>query len=124
MDVIATLGTALTVVKQLIDVADASKNAQAKLALAQLVEKLADIKLECARLVEENAAIKSANATKTSNELTFRDNVYWGPDNAGPFCPRCKDGEGKLSRLGHATANFRAFGHWKCTVCSKYFAGT
>jgi hypothetical protein len=54
VDILTLVGTALELTNRLRGIAEQAKNADAKLAIAELKSALADVKIEAARLKEEN----------------------------------------------------------------------
>ena len=67
----------------------------------ELLAKNAELTRENIRLRDEAAA--AARAGAADSELVFKDDVYWRMDGEsvvdGPFCPRCKDADGKQVRM-------------------------
>lgn len=100
------------------------EQAEYKLKLAELVEKLADAKIEIAsvqdiidekdqriRKLEQDAEIKG--------RLTYESPYYWLQNEGhrdGPFCQQCYDSEKKLMRL---TGN--GSGYWACKTCKSNY---
>ena len=100
-----------------IAVADELKNVDLK-------SKLADVKMACVDLAEENVRLREERndlreQLRRRTEMKFDQNVYWqeGPDGKrdGPFCPGCRDGQGKTARMAERPDDH----YWRCTVCTK-----
>ena len=77
---------------------------------------------ENARLTREMATLRGRIADLESAELiratmVFKNDTYWRPlsdgSEEGPFCPKCFDGEGKVSRMTDRHNGFTC-----CVVCN------
>ena len=125
VDVVAAVTGAISLTKQLLELAVASKDAKAKLVIADLQVQLAEIKTRLAELIDDNTRLKGElkNATTTGAEVVLKDELYYAPDGDGPFCTACYDSTKKLIRVTKLGPMFRAHGRWRCNVCSaKYGA--
>jgi hypothetical protein len=96
------------------------EQAEYKLKLAELVEKLADAKMQLAS-VQEVIDEKDQKIKQLEQEAEIRGNLkyespyYWLEHNGhrdGPFCQQCYDSGKKLMRLtGYGN------GYWDCKTC-------
>ena len=93
-----------------------------KLRDAELKENLANVRMEGAKLAEENARLREElieirEKLKIRDVMEFRHDVYWrrlpGGADEGPYCPKCRDGEGKLARMGDRPHDK----YWRCRTC-------
>ncbi len=118
-DVVTAIGTAITLTRQLLDLANASKDAKSKLLIADLTIQLADVKMRLAELIEENAILKSELKRESSSrsEITLKDGLYFTESGDGPFCTGCYDDRKKLIRLTEMGRKFRDLGHYTCPSC-------
>ncbi|WP_323001804.1 hypothetical protein [Denitromonas sp.] len=101
------------------------EQAEYKLKLAELVEKLADAKLELASIQdvidERDRQIKELKeAAIVKGKLSFDPPYYWlvGENGLrdGPFCQQCYDSSAKLIRLtGFGN------GYWECKTCNSNY---
>lgn len=125
MDIIAIVNGAIEAFKKLKDASGALKDAETKLLLAEVYEKLADLKMEATRLQEENhdvrAQLKEALAPPT---MVLRNGVYNRAENGdGPFCTNCFDDRRKAIRLVELGYLQSDFGKWRCPSCKTSFLG-
>jgi hypothetical protein len=122
-DIIATVTTAIGLTKQLFDIADATKSAEAKLLVADLRVQLAELKDQLAELMEENRQLKEElkKSQSTVAEVVFKSGLYYRPDGDGPFCTTCYDKEHKLIRVTRMARQFWQFGKWSCGVCETHY---
>ncbi len=102
------------------------EQAEYKLKLAELIEKLADAKtqmLAVRALIEERdrqiLELKEAAAIK-NEKLLFEAPYYWlidGESKEGPFCQQCYDEKAKLMRLTNGLSK----GYWECKTCRSVY---
>ena len=125
LEILATVKSALTVTKQIRDIADNVATAELKLAIANLTGQLADIKIQAVELAGENADLKQQlSKLKAPPEVEYRDNVYFKLNGDGPFCPTCHDNDEKLIRIQEVEGVFRDMMKYRCNVCQSHIAGT
>ena len=100
------------------------EQAEYKLKLAELVEKLADAKMEIASVQdvidEKDQRIKQLEQeAEIRGQLTYESPYYWLQHEGrrdGPFCQQCYDSEKKLMRLtGYGN------GYWDCKTCKSNY---
>jgi hypothetical protein len=69
--------------------------------IMELREMLLDLREQNSDLWQENSELKDKLAERTS--LVFENDVYWATKEGGlkdgPFCPSCRDKDGKLCRM-------------------------
>ena len=124
-DPITAVTTALSLSKQLLGFAVAVKDANAKLAIAEIQVQLAEIKTRLAELIDENNQLKQdlKAATSTIPEVVIKEGLYYTPDGDGPFCTACYDTKKQLVRLSELGAAFHVIARWKCNVCNGKYGG-
>lgn len=128
---IAAIGSLLGSLKAATDIAkfiresDVSlERAELKLKLAELVGAIADAKIDAANVQqaigERDAEIRSLKAAaKLRSDVKWEAPCYYVDSPEGvpePYCQRCYDGSGKLSRL-HTDSK----GLFECTVCRQTY---
>lgn len=68
-------------------------------------------------IITPGPAPVAAPRAETREEMHYQYNVYWrqsGPGAPeGPFCPKCRDGEGKTARMSDRPHD----DFWRCPVC-------
>jgi hypothetical protein len=149
-DIDSTVTTALDLTKELVDLAGATKDAEAKL-IADLQVQLAELSVRLDELIEENTQLKEQlkqaastestrrarlselikentqikeqlkQAENTQIELIVKDGLYYRADGDGPYCKSCYDSAQKLVRLSEMPHTFRSFGNWHCSVCESHY---
>ena len=98
--------------------------AEFKIKMSDLIEKLVDAKDHLQSNREENLNLREENLD-LKKKLTLRDEVefdgtkYWGKDKegkkSGPFCQKCKDVNEKLIRLQPDSNSGGSY--WTCFNC-------
>lgn len=123
VDIIASITSAIGLAKQLIKLADESKNVEMKAAVASLTVELADLKMQLAELMNENTDLKQTlkEISDRRAELEFRDGLYFDPEGGGPYCPACFDSNRKSIHLVKQKGAWVDFGEFKCPICDKFF---
>ena len=125
LEIIATIKTALSITKEIREIADNVATAELKLKIADLTEQLANIRLQAVDLAEENNSLKQQIEKMNSPpEMEYRDNVYFKLDGDGPFCPTCYDNNGKMIRIAEVEEVFRDMCKYMCNVCEGQISGT
>jgi regulator of replication initiation timing len=118
LGIIDSVGSALSVLKEIQQISQQAATAELKLLVASLTEQLANIKLEAVALREELAESKAENERlRKPPELTFRDRAYYKGED-GPFCPTCYEQDHKAVRMQAMGKAFVKFGKWRCNVCA------
>ena len=122
-----TLSTVIATGKQLVEVANKLKDAEAKNLVADLNLNIAELKMRIVELQEENARLKAqvAQAEDVSSfrqNLEIREQVYFFRTPVegraqGPYCPRCFDAGKQLVLVTAFTGAFRAIGKYNCPQC-------
>lgn len=118
----ATIGAALTSAKVILELARNANDAQLAMRIsveiANLQGKLIDVQQQAMSLQEENQELRDEvrelrRAAREESHFLFVQGVYWKQYEAivtdneetsrtqyeGPFCPICKDADGKAVRL-------------------------
>lgn len=131
---IAAISAVLSSIKSASDIArlvresgTTLEQAEYKLKLAELVEKLADAKLEIVAIQdvidERDKKIKALEqAALVRGKILFKAPSYWlndGTTEDGPFCQQCYDSTDKLIRLTGTTGEHR--GRWACRTCKSIY---
>lgn len=83
-------------------------------------KELVEIKNELIDKEEDIKFLKSKLEEKAT--VSFEDPFYWKITEdvkEGPFCPKCYDGENKLSRILDKTGYSK--GSHQCSVCDKWY---
>jgi hypothetical protein len=129
---LTAISTVLSSIKAATDIAKIVREsgltleqAEYKLKLAELVEKLADAKLQIASVQEvideRDRKIKELeNAANIRGKLSFAPPYYWltaeDGNRDGPYCQQCYDSAAKLIRLtGFGN------GYWECKTCKSNY---
>ena len=82
-------------------------------------EKIMELRVGALPLQEENLALREQvkaleDTLAVSQNMTFRESVYWQEGDANPFCPRCWEDERKAIHLqGDDVREFP-----NCPVCN------
>ena len=122
VEVVGTLSSAIGMVRQVVDLADAVKNAEIKAAAAETLVQLAEVKMRLAELIDENAQLKAQLKAKDDKPtVKVKDDAYYTTEGDGPFCTACYDAHGKLSRVSAAPRLFKSIARWICPVCKAHF---
>ena len=121
-DVVAAITTAISLTRQLVEIADATKDAKSKLLIAELSVQLAEVKMRLADLIEENTNLKTQlkRAQSSESEVALKDGVYYSVSGDGPYCTACYDDKKKLIRVTEFEEGFRHFGRFNCPVCDAF----
>ena len=126
VSLIASVTSAGNAAKALLDIKSIAESAEAKMAIAEMQNTLADTKGEIADLKLELQAkderIRVLQLKISEKEKLVRHNeMYFEVDECGnpsgdPFCPRCNEADGKLIHLVHRNNKYVA-----CPSCEKVF---
>jgi hypothetical protein len=130
-EALALITQALELTTKIRGIAEKAKDADTKLAIADLQIALANVKAEIATLMNENLSLKQQLEKKQTepqpgSDIEFRDGAYWyktppAGRAEGPYCPRCKDVDGRMVMLSNPSVPFRRVFKWKCPQCDKTF---
>ncbi len=122
-DIFDTLKKAFDLTKQLIELADAAKNAHAKMVTADLQVQLAELKVRLAGLLDENTQLKTdlKKAQSTEPEVVLKEGLYYHANGDGPFCTLCYDSNHKLIRVAKLTHTMTILGKWRCGICKTHY---
>ena len=125
-EVFTAITTAISLSRQLLELANAAKDAQTRLLIAELTLQLAEVKLRLAELLDENIQLKVEidRAKKSHADVVVKNGLYYSHTDDGPYCTGCFDNEKKLIRLAEVSEDFRAFGNFKCPICKTDFGAT
>jgi len=129
---ITTVTASIGIAKEISALVKAANKVEALEKLVDLREQLVDAKQAMLDLREENHGLKAALERREA--LTFDGKVYWmgdGEGREGPFCQRCRDGDGRLVRLQAGNKAGRVTGGgiiqtpiWRCLHCKSRVATT
>jgi hypothetical protein len=132
MDVFGGLNKAVSALQLAYKAATAVKEASAKLAMSEVMMKLADAqhelanhRMEMVQLLDRIAELEGhlKRSTNAAPELILGDDkLYYKSDNDGPFCPNCFEGKKqavRLTQLGDAL--WRRIAKWRCNSCDDKF---
>jgi hypothetical protein len=124
-DIVTGISTAIGLTKQLLALADATKDAEAKLVIADLQIQLAELKVQLAGLIDENRELKEAVKTKSQGKpkLSLKGDLYFTEDGDGPYCTACADTTDKLVRVSPMSETFHDICKFKCNVCQGHYQG-
>lgn len=124
LEVISGITKAIDLAKKIKKSADAIKDSEAKLLIADLMTQLAELKIKCSELVEQNSELKKKLNAKESTNVELIGDVYMSGSD-GPFCTTCWDSDGKLIRLKEEIKDFqKILGHkYVCPICKSRHKG-
>jgi hypothetical protein len=128
---IAGISTVLASIKAASDIARTIREsgltleqAEYKLKLAELIDKLVDAKIHIASIQEillekEHSMKELEKALEIQGKIAYEPPSYWlnrGSRREGPFCQQCYDSSRKMIRLqDHHN------GAWSCKTCSSTY---
>lgn len=121
----ATLGAAITALKEIGKVAEKTKDRELNRLVLELQQSMMTANTQLLGLATENQQLQGRILTlehigEIEKELVYRDSVYWRQRNGGadgPYCQVCWDDAKKLIRLNPgATA-----GTYGCGVCKESY---
>jgi hypothetical protein len=130
---IATIGTVLSSVKTVTDLAKIIKNselslsdAETKLQIAEMISALADVKLELAdvqqQLIDRDVKIKELEESlKDKKALSYDGQLYRHDDDPVPFCPVCIEKEDKQYHLTYMPQDEWTSANHYCRVCENSY---
>ena len=121
MAVFGKIASAASNAKTLYEASKTIANAEWKMQIAEVATQLAEANLAMAELKRELFRLKEENAALKEKKEAGKPAMKWGcyefEGEAGLFCPRCWEREGKKHRTSRAL-NGRFY---KCSVCSEMF---
>lgn len=125
-DVMTTVTAAINLTKQLLGLAVVAKDANAKLAIADLQVQLAELKTRLAELIDENNQLKQElrKASATETAVVLKEGLYFTPNGDGPYCTACYDSKKQMIRVAEMGSAFHAIARWRCNVCKATYGGT
>ncbi|WP_258960219.1 MULTISPECIES: hypothetical protein [Klebsiella pneumoniae complex] len=117
--------------KDLKDASAAFNDAEIRLKISDLYNALSEARISLAEaqveIVELQTEVRRLEGKlKEADELEFRDGFYYrvvpvdGKSN-GPFCPKCYEGQKKISSVSAATGIHSHFGKKHCHGCGSHF---
>jgi len=119
MDIIATIGTSISLAKRLREISKNIEDAEFKNLLADLSSELADLKLEAAALKEhvaelqqENALLKQTAQPASEAPVGRKWGCYQFEGDDHLYCPACWNSMRKKSSTTRVNTRFRL-----CSVC-------
>ncbi len=95
-----------------------------KLDNIELLKRTLELQNEVMALTDENHRLKAEiaaarDAASRGSTLSFRAPLYYAPDDATPFCPRCWEVD---RRTVHLHGPFRVTGlRWDCPQCNQTY---
>ena len=92
--------------------------AETQIKLAEKLTEASELKEQVNTLQQEIKRLKNPET-----KMIIKDDMYYGPDNDGPFCTGCYDNSQKSIRLTKQSNSFRLLGAYKCPTCKNYFGG-
>jgi hypothetical protein len=120
MDIISSIGTAITLVQRLREISKNINEAEFKNVLADLSCELADLKLEAAALKEqmahlreENRVLKSTTPPADDKPIDVKYGCYRFKDDERLYCTACWDSKRRKSLTTRLNSRFR-----QCPVCN------
>jgi regulator of replication initiation timing len=123
MDILATIGSAVTTAGNIYGLVKDLKNDDLLRQIGSLSRELAQAETEIAGLMHHNHLLEQENEdlkTDKSNPLVWRNPFYWKENDDTPFCPHCYEEFKRRYHLvvTHPTNN--STGH-KCTHCKSVY---
>jgi len=123
-DIITGFNSLIEAVKNIKELYDMNNYVEVKKGLANLELDLAEMKSRLAEQINENTKLKSKirklQAVK-SEEMVFKNNVYYDGDGGGPYCTACYDGKHKKIRLVDNPLDPEFWGDKMCPVCEEIY---
>lgn len=125
---ISSIQTAINLAKEIKTSESLNNDVEVKMQIVELMDALLNAKDE--NLNYKNIVIELENKVKELEEklnlksnIIFEEPFYWknlGAGNKeGPFCQKCYDHDGKLSRLIKSSSKEKGTHH--CSVCNSWF---
>ncbi len=123
-EIISTARGAIDIVRALGTVASIEKDAAAKIAIAELQIKLAEVLASASELILENSELKRQIDAIMKKETTFKvkNGLLYKDDNESPYCPTCHGKSGHEILLTNTPRSERAAGEWRCGACNTYYS--
>lgn len=89
----------------------------------ELYRKIVDLQSDAVALAARNFDLESENRALKSklaeqDALEFRQPYYWKRDDPVPFCPKCKDADGRAARMSDAE-NWNGGVRRRCHACGE-----
>jgi hypothetical protein len=123
-DIVTGVTAAIGLTKQLLELADKSKDAKSKLLIADLQLQLAEVKAKLADLMMENQELKLQSKARSSlPKLDLRGDLYFAEDGTGPYCTACFDTNQRLVRVPQTAEVFHDICKYRCNVCEGHYQG-
>lgn len=125
---IGSINQAIGIGKFLRDTDKAFEQAEFRIKMSDLVDRLVDLKEQLQTNREENIELRAEvlrlkEALAKKSEVVFEVNKYWvnlNGEKHGPYCQKCYDKDGKLIRLQQDEV--QGYGHyWRCTTCTESY---
>lgn len=123
MDVVKAIQSSIEIVAKLRKLVKLVEDAEAKMLLADLTDKLADAKLDAAHLKMQIAELTDANRSMANQQVVSDlkpvvfEEAYRFADDDSLFCTACFDTQRKKIRLTEMSGPFKVFGKRSCPVC-------
>ena len=124
MDVITSIGQAISMTKRLREISKNIENAEISNLLADLSLELADTKMSLVDLKEENTSLKTKLAMQIEvdkSDLKYINNVYISEKEDCAYCPLCLDDKNKRIRLTSQPPALRKLGKFRCSNCENWY---
>lgn len=118
------LTTAIELGKKLFAAANAVRDADIKMLVADLQLQLAEAKHRMAAIIEENLSLKGdlARALQPAGDMQVGEcGLYYKPNGDGPFCTACHDSTGKEIRVSAMPVYLHGTIKYRCNVCKAHY---
>lgn len=124
MDILGTVTGTIELTRKLLALQSLERDTDARLLIAELKGRLAELKFQVAGLLEENHGLKeAAKSAADMPQLVLKEGVYYTKDDDGPFCTACVDSHKKLIHVTHMPASMHVAAKWACPVCEAKYGG-
>jgi hypothetical protein len=122
--VLSSIKAATDIAKAIRESSISLEQAEYKLQLADLIDKLVDAKIQIAYIqeiiLEKDDRIRELEKqAEIRGQLIYEAPFYWldnGSRKDGPYCQQCYDSQKKLIRLQGYDP-----GHWRCMTCDNSY---
>ena len=133
-ELLTQFATVAETIRQLTLISKSFGDTDAKLALANVHNQLADVNIELATLKTKMAELINENlelrielkelklASESSTpEMTLKGDLYFDKSGDGPFCTACFDTTRKPIRVVAQNPMFDDFGKHRCPICKTHY---
>ncbi len=123
-DLIATVTSAVALVRQLAELNAKSKDAKLHDLIGDLTLEMSKLKSQMAQLIDENTDLKAKlkKATGNPGAMTVGEHgLYYDMAGDGPFCTCCYDVQKQRVRVVEVAQMLQHAGRFKCPSCNTRF---